>query len=389
MRIIYFSRDYTTHDRRFLLKLSASAHAIYYLRLEDDGMRYEQRGLPGNVEIVNWEGGRHRATTIESWLRLMPALEAVIGDVQPDLIHAGPVQPCGFMTALTNFHPFLVMSWGSDILVDADKGAMWRWMTRFTLAQSDMLICDCETVRERALSLCPSYSSERIVQFPWGIDLAKFFPGSSTLHLRSQLGWNDSLIVLSTRTWEPRYGLDTLMEAFSLALSAEPRLRLLLVGTGSMAPQVTRWIEEGDLHGFIHCPGLISHEALPDYFRLADMYLSCSFSDGSSISLLEALATGLPVIAADNPSNREWVTPGENGWLADSASPEAYANSLLKAVCLSAEERTAMTCRNRLVAETRANWDLNFNKLLQAYDASESLKGEGFPLSPRSPLTNG
>ena len=45
----------------------------------------------------------------------MPAFEAVLESVKPDLVHAGPVQSCGLMTALTGFRPFVLMSWGSDV----------------------------------------------------------------------------------------------------------------------------------------------------------------------------------------------------------------------------------------------------------------------------------
>jgi hypothetical protein len=129
MRILYFSRDYTTHDRRFLAKISQH-HEVFFLRLEDDGIAHEKRLVPDGVNVVPWFASGVRFTTPESRLRLMPEYQDVIEQIRPDLIHAGPVQSCGFMTALSGFHPFLLTSWGSDILVDADRDAFWRWMTR-------------------------------------------------------------------------------------------------------------------------------------------------------------------------------------------------------------------------------------------------------------------
>ena len=49
---------------------------------------------------------------------------------------------------------------------------------------------------------------------------------------------------------------------------------------------------------------------MPKWFRAADTYISCAQSDGTSVSLLEAMATGLPLIVTDIPSNREWVVEG-------------------------------------------------------------------------------
>ena len=149
MRILYFSRDYTTHDRRFLAKISQH-HEVFFLRLEDDGIAHEKRLVPDGVNVVPGFASGVRSTTPESRLRLMPEYQDVIEQIRPDLIHAGPVQSCGFMTALSGFHPFLLTSWGSDILVDADRDAFWRWMTRLALDHSDMFFCDCAEVSARA-----------------------------------------------------------------------------------------------------------------------------------------------------------------------------------------------------------------------------------------------
>src|SRR6266571_780463 len=98
MRILYFSRDYTTHDRRFLLKMAESRHEIWFLRLEDDGIPYEQRAVPAGVRVVNWRHENPRASTSEELIRLMPEFELILKQVDPALVHAGPVQSCGFMT---------------------------------------------------------------------------------------------------------------------------------------------------------------------------------------------------------------------------------------------------------------------------------------------------
>jgi hypothetical protein len=157
MKILYFSRDYTTHDRRFLMKLAESRHEVWFLRLEDDGIAYEDRPLPEKIRQVNWRGGRDRHKTLEAWMRLIPDFESVVDQIHPDLVHAGPVQSCGFMTALAGFRPLLLMSWGSDILVDADRDKMWRWMTRYALYRSDMLLCDCQAVRLKVQQLSVVY----------------------------------------------------------------------------------------------------------------------------------------------------------------------------------------------------------------------------------------
>ena len=355
MRILYFSSDYTVHDRHFLLKLAESRHEIRFLRLEDDGIQYEKRPLPDRIHPVNWRGGKQRANTLEAWLHLMPDLELVLEQVRPDLVHAGPVQSCGFMIALTGFRPLLLMSWGSDILVDADRNEMWRWMTRYTLKRSDMLLCDCQAAHVKVQELV-HYADERIVQFPWGIDLHSFVPGVDTLELRKRMGWKDAFVILSTRTWEQIYGIDVLLDAFRLAYALNPRLRLVLLGDGSLASRIKQFIVDHALDDVVHCPGMVSHERLPEYYRSADLYLSCAHSDGTSISLLEAMAIGLPVVVTDGVGNREWVIPGANGWLAPTGDSRAFAQSLLLAADLDTIERERIRRKNRETAERRASY---------------------------------
>lgn len=374
MRILYFSRDYTTHDRRFLLKLADSRHKVWFLRLEDDGIGYEERPLPDGIHPVSWQGGQQIANTPERWLRLMPDFESVLNQVQPDLVHAGPVQSCSFMTAVAGFHPLLTMSWGSDILIDAERDEMWRWMTCYTLKRSAMLLCDCQAVRLKVQELVP-YADENIVQLPWGVDLRQFTPGVDALDLKSRADWDDSFIILSTRSWEPIYGIDVVLDAFRRAYSENSRLRLVLLGNGSLVPEIQRFIADHGLDDVIYHPGTISHEQAPHYFRAADLYLSCSHSDGTSVSLLEAMATGMPVVVTDGLGNREWVMQGENGWLAPAGDAEAFARVLLLAVDMELTDRKRIAQANRKIAEERANWDENFELLLKAYDRIEAQYG--------------
>ncbi len=59
MRIIYFSKNYTPHDYRFLSSLSKTEHEIYYLKLEANKRQREDRPVPENIQQILWAGGRH------------------------------------------------------------------------------------------------------------------------------------------------------------------------------------------------------------------------------------------------------------------------------------------------------------------------------------------
>jgi glycosyltransferase involved in cell wall biosynthesis len=210
----------------------------------------------------------------------------------------------------------------------------------------------------------------RSIKFPWGVDLEHFSPGDGS-ELREKLGWEKEFILLSTRSWEPIYGVDTLVRAFLRAASEGPSLRLLMLGNGSRKQQIKRLVAESEFSDRVQFVGLVSHEELSDYYRAADLYVSASRSDGSSVSLMEALASGLPALVTDIPGNREWVNRGENGWLFPSGEHEDLADAALFAAS-EVKSRPRMSAAARATAEKKADWRNGARSLLDAYERAIS-----------------
>ena len=363
-RILYFSRDYTTHDHRYLSALAKTEHQVGYLRLEKRGRDLDDRPLPPEIEIIPWVGGQSPAR-FRDGLKLLIGLRKVIGQFKPDLIQAGPIQRAAFLAALSGFRPLLSMSWGYDLLVDANRDRGWAWATRYTLRRSDALLGDCHTIRNLAVDY--GMMPERIVTFPWGANIEKYSPGDDN-GLRQRLGWGkDIFVLLSTRGWSPIYGVEDLARAFAQTAQQHPELRLLMLGNGPLAPKIRQIFINARVQDQVHFPGMVNQKDLPNYYRAADLYISSSHSDGTSISLLEALACGKPVLLTDIPGNQEWVTTeGEVGWLFRDGDVNSLRDGILWALD-HRDQLPAMGQAARQLAEARANWDENFPKLFEAY----------------------
>jgi glycosyltransferase involved in cell wall biosynthesis len=258
------------------------------------------------------------------------------------------------------------MSWGYDLLHDARINPLWDWATRYTFHYSDAFVGDCDTIRKLAVSY--GMPDERIVTFPWGIDLSHFnlplmqFTDGPTFEHSNGPTFN----LLSTRGWEPIYGIDVIAHAFVIAARKCPELRLTLLGGGSQYAPIRQILLVGGVFDKVRFPGMVSYSDLPAYYQGADIYISASHSDGTSISLLEAFATGKPVIVPDIPGNCEWVTPGENGWLFPDGDAEALAATILTAIDQH-ENLPEMGRKARLLAEDRGDWQKNFPQLEKAY----------------------
>jgi glycosyltransferase involved in cell wall biosynthesis len=369
MKVLYFSRDYTPHDHRFLFSLAAAVGVqVYFLRLEKRGHVQEDRLLPPQVRLVSWEGGQE-AYDHHNHRTLLAGLKKVIRQVKPDIIHAGPVQTAAWLAAQTRFHPLVTMSWGSDLLRDADSSGQMRRLTQFTLDQTDVLVGDCQAVADKAASF--GFPAERVVTFPWGVDLDTFSPGEAHGGLRERAGWQEDFVLLHLRSWEPVYGVEVFARAFARAARQRSDLRLYLLGKGSLAPEIRRILMP--MLDQVRFEGQVSQDKLPAYYQAADLYISASHSDGSSVSLMEALASGLPALVSDIPGNSEWIAGSGAGWLFPDGDADALADAILRA----AEDREALRqagVQARALAEERADWDQNFARLLDAYHLAIELE---------------
>ncbi len=362
MKILYISRDYCPHDHRHLSAIRDGGHEAYYLRLENANRGLEGRSLPEGVRLVTWKGGQGR---FHLWNApgLALDLKRVIIDIRPDIIHAGPIQSSGLVAALSGFHPLVSMSWGFDLMRDADRNVVSRWVTRNVLRKSDWLFADCRAVLHKAEKY--GYDLVRSTYFPWGVDLNHFQPGENN-RITDELGWKDAFVLFCNRSWEPQYGVDVVARAFVEAARVDPNLRLLLLASGSQAENLREIFSAGGVTDKVHMPGQIRYDELPDYYRSADLYISASHIDGSSVSLMEALACGLPAAVSNIPGNLEWVTHGEQGWVFADGNTSALAEIMLKAH-QSRVDLAVMSLRARHKAEQQANWITNQQRMLEGY----------------------
>ena len=359
MKIIYFSLDYTPHDHRFLSALSETKHEVFYVRLQRGPRQTEDRPVPENIEIVQWAGGQ-QPFEWRNLPRLTFDFRRLTRQIKPDLIHAGPIQTCALIAVLSGFRPILTMSWGFDLMKDVYRNWRWEWITKYVLRKTQYFTSDAQITRDKAVEY--GMNPEKTVVFPWGVDLEYFTPSSSVRRPSSK-----GFTLFCNRSWEPNYGVDVLARAFAKVAAQRPEVSLLLLSGGSQGSVIRQILASGGVLDRVTFAGQISQKDLPRYYQMADLYVSASHVDGSSVSLLEALACGLPCLVSDIPANQEWVRDNCNGWLFPDGDHHALAAQILKAI----DERKKLPAigkNARVTAEERANWPKNVEKLLAAYE---------------------
>jgi glycosyltransferase involved in cell wall biosynthesis len=195
------------------------------------------------------------------------------------------------------------------------------------------------------------------------------------------------VLFLCTRALEPVYQIETLLESFAECHKRNPRAALLLASDGSRRQWVDGFVQRHNLETVVAVTGTLDHDVVLDCFAQADCYVSCAACDGASISLLEAMAFGLPSIVTDLPGNREWIRPGTNGWLAPLNDVHEFANGMIEAAALKLESRNQIADVSKNIVSAKADWCANsetFIRFLSKCVADSSAKHK-----TRSPTLGG
>ncbi len=374
MKILYFSKNYTSHDYRFLSSLSKTEHEIFYLKLEANQRQVEDRPVPENVQQILWAGGQ-REFRWRDLPRLTFDFRCLTNKIKPDLIHAGPIQTCTFIAALSGFRPILAMSWGFDLVRDADLNSWMRWVTRYTLKRSTFFTSDAYVSRDRAVVF--GMDPKKTVIFPWGTDIKHFMPKKEQSGKKNPISKSrkskpvnpKSITLFCSRSWESNYGVDVLARAFVKVANMNRDVNLILLGGGSQGAKIRQILMNGGVMERVYFGGQVGQRDLPRWYHMADIYISPSHVDGSSVTLMEALACGMPCLVSDIPGNKEWVEDGVNGWLFRDGDVDDLAEKILSAI-KSRRSFRRIGESARKTAKQKADWSKNFGKLLEVYQAT-------------------
>jgi glycosyltransferase involved in cell wall biosynthesis len=187
------------------------------------------------------------------------------------------------------------------------------------------------------------------VLVPNGVDGRRFTPvgAAERATIRSRLGVSlDDPVALFVGRLERRKGIDILLQAWTSLVRRPGAPRLLIAGTGKLAP----WVEEAQAQGL---DGLVrflgGRDDVADLYRAADLLVFPSRAEGCPNAVLEAMASGLPVVASDVAGNREVLgEDGKVGRLVPAETPGALADAvaaLMTAPALRRELGTAGRAR--------------------------------------------
>ena len=337
------------------------------------------RGVPGfDVEVIGTDADVDRRlsavaeidmpfyTGLQIGIPSLPAIVDALAEGRYDLIHLPTPGPAGFAAWLlarvldlpvigsyhTELGAYAALRTGQE-----NFGAMVNFVLSAFYRQCAVVLSPSPASDDRLRQL--GIAENRIGRWDRGVDLTRFSPS-----LRDPRHLPGEIKVLYAGRLTKEKGVDLLADTFLAARQRDPRLHLLLAGGGPEEEQLRARL--GNTATFL---GWLEGDALPRAYASADLFLFASQTDTFGQVVLEAQASGLPVVAVAAGGPPSLIADGETGRLA-AADPAALAGAMLELV---GDDLHRERIRRAALSAVRGHtWDGSMEQLAAGYRAALS-----------------
>lgn len=312
-----------------------------------------------------------RLRTIQGLLLWARRTAVLARSTDAEFIWCGNIKPAAYPAKWTRERvgtPFGILLHGGDVLIlqhQIHQSSIKRRTARGLLGAATVLVANSEWTRDRCLTLLGELdldaSPERVRVVPLGADQEFFRPGIDTAEVRARYGLNGGRWLLSVAGLTRHKGIDIALRALAILRGRHPDLRYAVVGEGDDQPALEAEARELGVADRVRFLTGVPDRDLPALYNCAEVYLGVlrlleQRVEGFGISLCEASACGIPVVAGRSGGIPEAVRDGETGILVDAESAEAVAGALQRLLDDPAL-RARMGTAGRGAVERHYNWD--------------------------------
>jgi glycosyltransferase involved in cell wall biosynthesis len=280
-----------------------------------------------------------------------------------DMIHIHWAIPTGLIGVLVRGilkKPVIVTIHGSDLRMALERPGLLGKVFAYVCQNAAYLNCVSD-VQKRELERL-GIPDDRISTIPMGIDEAFLEKGDH----RGRAPKEGPATILSNRNLLPIYNVSLLIRAIPIVLQEEPNTKFLIAGDGPERENLEREARDLKVSHFVKFLGRVPHEKMANLLGQTDIFVSTSSHDGTSVSLLEAMGSGAFPIVTDIPSNREWISEGENGFLVPTDEERFLAEKILEAI-RNQDLREGSRGKNISLVKEKALWPVTIAKTKEIY----------------------
>lgn len=352
MRICYIALGKFPHVDPYLDFFSKRGHDVHFVALTP--------GYPRSVptHYAGGNGAFFRLCGKSSYLPAILRARKIIRRLGPDIVHAHYATSAGLAAYVCGVHPWVVTGHGTDVTLGV-QSLLWRNLLRQIFRKADCVNPVSDGLQQMVARL--GIPAGKIETRTFGIDTQRFG------FVKRPLGKvSGPLSLVSTRWFEPVYDHATILKSMAILKTRNTPFHLTLIGEGSLRGQMLKLADELGLRDQVTFAGAVPNASLPEQLARHDTYLSASTRDGTSLSLLEAMAVGLYPVVSDIPANSEWISHGQNGLLHQVQDPHSLADCLV-AHAQSADRGSEALLRNRQLVLARGDRAGNMERMEQTY----------------------
>lgn len=382
MRLCYFADPCSEHTRRWVMHFAREGHEIHLVGTRSPDGEWPanwhfhrlQPYLPGEVPRWAWAVSNrvhaHDWVVATHWAAGAYRIRRLIEEIRPDLVHVHYISPELLYVFLSGFHPVVATAWGSDLYIAPGRyDAFQSQMLRLALRSADLITCDAEDLRQRAIDLGARPESTTLAQ--WGVDVSAFRPGLDASALAERWGLSGRWPrLLSIRKVRPIYNNDVILQAVARLRSRYPKVILIQPGAipqDGYGEKLRGLIDSLELADYVRWIGYVPEGELPLLYNLADVCLSVPSSDSTAMSLLEAMACGTPLVVTDLPATREWGAAGLQAQLVPAQDTGAIAGAVINILDTPAGRREEAARVNRELILRKADRATHMKRMEELY----------------------
>ena len=315
-----------------------------------------------------------RAKTVPGLLLWSRRATSLVREHQVRFVHCGNVKPAGYPARWVHERlrvPYSVFLYGADLLSEQHKilhSVLKRRTARAIFGGAAALIAISGWTRDLALAVLGELGLDghggrlRVVHL--GTDPDRFRPGVDPTEIRQRFDLADggARWLLTVARLEPHKGVDMVLRALPAIIARAPDVRYAVAGKGPERDKLKKLAHKIGVADRVRFLGEVSERDLPALYNLASVYVGASRRaerlgvEGFGISLVEASACGLPVVAGRSGGIPDAVRDGETGFLIPPEDPAAIAEVVTRLLGDAALAGRVGAAGRRAV-ETYYNWD--------------------------------
>jgi glycosyltransferase involved in cell wall biosynthesis len=229
-----------------------------------------------------------------------------------------------------------VLTYHNDVISDGLFGLFFKihkhTLMKLILGRAEKIfVTSIDYCKNSFLSELCEKNPDKIVEIPNGVDIEKYNPKNDGSIIRKRLNIEDKKIILFVGALDkPHFfkGVDVLLESFKRICNSN--FHLIIVGDGDLKQNYIEKANKLGVNSQVTFAGRVSDEDLPLYYAASDVTVlpSTTMGEAFGLVLVEAMATGKPVIASNLPGVRSVVDDGENGFLVTPGDSESLASKI-------------------------------------------------------------